>query len=383
MSVLGSMRWLVCAVLAMQLSASADEGRGIRVLSASADPTARARETVLVEALRIYTRDLGRTVKLGGAPPGSLAPSEVDRLADDATRAGDEMLVWFGERDGAPALLALRTATRELRSTRVEPDAPERAARTLALKVRALLSARTAPQEWSTPVQAPAPGPVPDEDPAFEWGPEGTRFSEPARAPAPPAQASSPASPPASSPQSSIVRRPPAAPRRAWLEATVAYDLTVPTQLAWLRQGLSVRLAFPWGRLPWLAYVDAAFDNAPSTTTDGNLVTARVWPVGLGVDFRLRRPRWQLRVGPRASLQIVDASSSSPDGRTGSARVYSAGLGARVEGAWLFSRWVGATASLSAEALVPRLAFAAGGSGTTDLGWVQLGFTAGFLFRVP
>jgi hypothetical protein len=155
------------------------------------------------------------------------------------------------------------------------------------------------------------------------------------------------------------------------------------TRTDWVRHGLWVRLAVPFGRLPVAAVVDAAFTTEPTTTVDGSQVAARVWPVGAGALLRWRRGRWQLAAGPRASLQIVDAHASAADGRSGAARRYGAGLGLLGEVAWLFSRHVGAVATVGAEALVPRLALAAGGSGTTDLGWVQFAFSAGLVVSIP
>jgi hypothetical protein len=168
------------------------------------------------------------------------------------------------------------------------------------------------------------------------------------------------------------------------LELAAQYTLIVPTNTAWLRQGLLVRLAFPLGRLPLEAFADAAFTNAPSVAVDINVVSARVWPVGAGLAYRLARPRWRLSVGPRASLQIVDAGARTPDNRSGGATTFSAGVGLHGEGAWMFSRHVGLVASITAEALLPRQQLLAGpGPGATDLGWAQLAFNAGFVVSIP
>ena len=163
---------------------------------------------------------------------------------------------------------------------------------------------------------------------------------------------------------------------------TAAYELIVPTQLDWLRQGLVVRLTVPWGRLPLAAFVDGAFTTAPSVTVDGATVGARVWPVGAGVVVRLLHPRWQLALGPRASLQIV-AADAQTSGRQASVERLSAGVGLHAEGAWLFSRYVGAVVALGGEALVPRQQLAAGGPRSTDLGWAQFTFSAGLSLRIP
>jgi hypothetical protein len=175
----------------------------------------------------------------------------------------------------------------------------------------------------------------------------------------------------------------PSPPAPSWLEATVAYQATLPTNSDWIRHGLLIRLTAPFGRLPLAAFADAAFTSAPTTTVDQHPLTARVWPVGVGLAFRFRRPALQLSAGPRASLQIVDAEARAGDGHRGSARRYAAGIGLTADAAWWFSHHFGLVAAAGAEALVPRLQFAAGGPGATDLGWAQFALTAGLLVAIP
>ncbi len=368
------MRWLACAaLLALQVSAAADETRGVLVLSTAHD---RVREAVLVDALRIYLRDRGHAVRLGGAAPTTLDPQEIEFLAADARRTGDEVVIWFGERAGRPVLYALRVSSVfDLRETAVEADEPVQTARTLAIKVRALLARGPEENGWSVPIEPPPPAPAP------------APIVAPPPPPPPPAPSPAPVAVPVAAPAPAVVAvravAPALARRRTWLEATVAYGVTVPTTPDWLRHGLTVRLAMPWGRLPLAAFVDTSFTTDPSVSVGLNAVHARVWPVGAGIALRLRRPRWQLSGGPRLSLQIVDADARNGVPQTGAARRYSAGLGGIGEVAWLFSRYVGAVASVGVEALVPRLEFAAGGTGTTDLGWVQFAFSAGLMFSIP
>jgi hypothetical protein len=180
------------------------------------------------------------------------------------------------------------------------------------------------------------------------------------------------------------VARAGARPRATVVELAGHYTIIVPTTAARWRQGLDVRLAFPFGHLPLEAFADTAFTTAPTLAVDANSVSARVWPVGAGVAFRLARPRWRLAIGPRASLQVVDAAARTPDNHTGGATTFSAGLGLRGDGAWMFSRYVGLVAAITAEALVPRQELLAGpGPGTTDLGWAQFALSAGFVVSIP
>jgi hypothetical protein len=273
-------------------------------------------------------------------------------------------------------LFALKARSQELRETAVEDD-PVQSSRTLALKVRALLFGRPDANGWSVPPEAPPvpPSVSPDDLADDPGGPDAIRWTEPP-------SAGPTARPPAPSPAVTVT----SAPRRRrtdWLEASVAYTATVPTDVAWVRHGVTLRLSAPFGRLPLAAFVDASFSSAPNATVDGNAVSARLWPVGAGLSLRLRRRHLLVSGGPRITLQIVDAQAHTPDGETGGARRYSAGLGAIGELDWLFSRWVGAGVMVTAEALVPRLQFAAGGISTTDLGWAQFGFSAGLVFTIP
>jgi hypothetical protein len=360
------MRSLAVAVVVLwRLTAMASEAANVALLSSGQDAR---REAVLLDALRIYTRDLGRSVRTAGHAPASLDPDALEAVATSARAAGDEIVVWFGERDGAAVLYALRVATMDLRETAVEPDEPLRTARTLALKVRALLTTRD-PREWSVPPEAKA---VAERQPTPDM---------PRPTPSPSPSTSTSTSTPATA--QPTLRAPPPPKSRDFVELSAEYGVMVPTQPAWFRHGLTVRVAVPWRRWPLAAFVDTAFTTAPSTTVDGNTLGARIWPLAAGVELRLRRPRWQLAGGPRASLQIVDAEVRAADGRVGSNRLYLAGLGLLGEAAWLFSRNVGLLASISAEVLVPRLQLAAGGPSTSDLGWVQFGINLGACFSLP
>ena len=154
-------RALATLLLAASLgSARADEPHGgIIVLlgPASRAEAGRAREAVLVDALRIYTRDLGRGVRLGGAAPAALTAEALDRLAAAARDDGADVVVWFGERAGTPLLYALKAASLELRETTVAAGDTLGSARAAALKVRALLAPVADDTQWAVPPEAPPP----------------------------------------------------------------------------------------------------------------------------------------------------------------------------------------------------------------------------------
>jgi hypothetical protein len=362
----------------MVAMARAEEPRHIHVLT-SGD---RARETVLVDALRIYTHDLGRTVTTGGSAPTSLDPAELDKLSASARAAGDEVLVWYGRE--RPVLCALRpdAPSAELRETPVEPGDPLSTARTLALKVRALIAPHAGEAKWTVPPElapyAQTESPSAQMSTQTPTSPEPSAPPKPEPTPEPKPKLESPAPPPIA------VQVAAPKPRRTWLEVTATYGITLPTTTDFLRHGFTVKLAVPLGRLLALSADASFFVSEPSAAVSTSTVSARVWPVGLALAVRLRRPKWQLSGGPRISLQILDVDATNPDGRAGSARRYSAGLGAFVEAAWLFSRHAALVGSFGAEALVPRQKFWPDQrSASTDLGWVQFAFNGGFMFSIP
>jgi hypothetical protein len=379
------MRGLVCAILAVCATPAFAGAGGIAVLTSDGDAR---RDAVLVDALRIYTRDLGRAVRTGGPAPAALQTDAIARVVSDARRDGDDVVVWFTERNGEPVLVAVVAASGDLRETTAERDEPLRTARTLALKVRALLTTE-APREWSEPPEARAAREPPPASPApSSTTPPSASNAPSASTTAPPSAAPPPAVPPSAAPgtpasNAATIRRTRRDDRVSRVELHAEYAVVVPTEPAWFRQGLVVRLAVSLGRRPLALFADAAFMTAPTNTVDASTITARVWPVGVGVALRRQRPRWQLTGGARASLQIVDADARAADGRVASARLYSAGLGLIGDVRWLITRNLGLVASLSAEALLPRLQLAAGGTGATDLGWLQFGATAGVVFSVP
>jgi hypothetical protein len=388
------MRALVCAIVIIACASSAIAGGPIAVLTGGGDPR---REAVLVDALRIYTRDLGRTVRIAGAAPSAFDADAIAGVAAQARGDGDEIVVWFGEREREPVLLALVVATGELRETGVERDEPLRTARALALKIRALLTTE-APREWSVPPEAravreqaaqaseapPAPPPAVANPPPAATNPPPVATNPPPTVanPRPPSAQPTAAAPPLA-PSTATLNRPVARRRGDRVELHAEYGVVVPTAPTWFRHGLTVRVAVPLGSRPLALFADAAFLTAPTTTVDASSVTTRVWPVAVGVALRRTRPRWQLAGGPRVSLQIVDAAVNAADGRVASARLYSAGVGLVGDVRWLATRNIAVVASLSAEALLPRLQLAAGGNAATDLGWAQLGANAGIVFSAP
>lgn len=347
-------------------------------------PGEQEREAALFDALRIYTRDLGLSTSLGPDGPAVVSPSEVDDLAVWARREAAEAVVWFGGEGGRPVLYALRVATKDLRSTVMGGGELDEAARALALKVRALLvrGVPASDRVWATVPAAPAPPPteMPAQAAPKTQPPPATATTF--RANAQPDAASTARAP---ATVTTVVAAAPPRPPAAWLEASAGYQIGGPLDSTWLRQGLSVRAAVAFRRAPVAPFVDLALTTRPALDgADGHVELSDV-PIGLGVAARWRHGRLLVAGGPRASLHVLEVSGAAPDGRRGSARLVTAGLGALGEVAWFLGDHVALAATVTAEALVPhrQIALEDPARPMADLGTVGFDGSVGLLFSVP
>lgn len=348
---------------------------------------ATQREAPLFDALRIYTRDLGLSATMGPDAPATLSSEDLLEVASYARQEGAEVVVWFGGENDRPALFALRVATNDLRATEVTGDDLDGAARTLALKVRTLLTPGVSVEErvWTPVAETPAT-PKP---PEAVSPPAPPRVAPPpTAAPAlPPPGATAPSAAPASAPAAGAnavvaaapsVGRPP-----AWLEATAAYQIGGPPDSTWLRQGLSIRLAVPLRRYPVAPFLDVAATNRPSSMTSAGTIEVSDVPIGLGLAARWRRSRLLLDFGPRASLHVLSVSGAATDGRPGAATRYTAGVGGLIGGVYFLTDRLGIAATFIAEALLPRREFDIDHRLVADLGAADFSGSAGLLFVVP
>lgn len=320
-----------------------------------------AEEAALLEALRIYTRDLGCAIVTEAAPPERLDERHLDRAGARGRQAGADVVAWFAEAEEL-RLFALRLPSGDLQSTPVTPRRDlEVAAPTLALKLRAFLT-REAPL---------ADGPV-----------EEAR-AEAAPAPrAPPRRAEGPG--PAAPPGAALVTRPaPAGRRRAvQLELGLGYGLDLPTDVTWLRHGLVLRAGLALGRVPIAVLIDGALSTQPAVDVASYRVTINDVPIGVTVSARWVRSRVLLSAGPRASLHVLSAAAEGAGARGGQALRYAAGLGASAEVRYRVLPFLSLALSVLAEGTTPRQRFTVEGVEAADLGPFRFGASLGAMFQV-
>ena len=166
------------------------------------------------------------------------------------------------------------------------------------------------------------------------------------------------------------------------LELRAGYVLALPVapSPAWLRHGvlLSAELRIEPGAL--VLFADWAFTTTAQAASQGFTVTLSDIPFGAGVQRWWRISLLDVAAGVRAGLHVLDASATSPDGRSGSSRRFAGAAGGvlRVEArlGWRVKAYGG----LSAEVLAPAQKFTLMGQAAIETGRFLVGGTAGLVF---
>ena len=360
------MSWSRVTALAAVLVALAGRARAApsTILVPSGGPAAE--EVRLVEALRIYTRDVDGRLVLEGTAPSTLDRNAVERLVDGARREQADVIVWCARRaDGRVVFYALDVETRDLHETEVEAVGAERAAQDLALKVRSILYRGR--------------GRSPDEPARVAAKPEPRPAGVPVAAPAPPAiaSASRPAAiattPVPTSEATAIVARStpaaPAPPHRLGLGA--AYAFLVPSGATWLRHGVLLGAEARLGRdasSPLSLVFDAAITTKPTSIVRGYDVTVSDVPIGLSLLLTRSGAAATLAAGPRASLHVFDVTADDADGRAGAVRRYALGIGGAGRLGVQLAAYMKVFVGVTIEALIPKQQLTIAGQPALDTG---------------
>ena len=300
-------------------------------------------ETALLEALRIYTRDLKVPITISAIP--SQAETREDQRAVARTRCASDasIVVWFSGDSTTPGLLVLRCVSeKEYWLPLLPAEDLDLAAQTLALKIRGLLTEA-------------APG-----------GAGGQAGTSVAREPAPTQKAA----PKVGSETAVLVRR------NLDIEVGLAYAFGAADAFSAL-----LRLAVVSMRWPIALEVDGAVSTSVVSGAGGYRLTMSEIPIGVALSARMTLASWTLSCGPRVSLHLVQADGVSPDGRSGSTTNLSTGLGALEQVRYRASKAASLSLSLSNEAIVPRRRFTLDGRDRLDVGLFQWTLAAGVVLH--
>lgn len=365
----------------------------VLVLRNRALPAGEAR---LIEALRIYTRDLECRILVAGEAP---APQEktvtVELVARQLRDEGADMAAWVQKRsDGRLVYELLAAHDLELRETELAPIGVVRAAEAVALKIRTLVSRRLGsvePPDTAPGVGAEGALSAKAQGPGARAGAESPKTNVPPAAPTvaarpevkgPPDPAADAVivAPTAVIPGGSKASSPLTVPA---LALGAAYGVVVPRDPSWIRHGLFLSLEVRLGHRPWSVAVDTNFTFRAENTSAGRHVTLEDLPFGLAGLYRFPLSGWRVAVGPRASLHVFQVSASSLDGQAGAARRFEAGLGglARVER--VLNEGLRIYLGATLETLVPSRYFTFSGDRVLAIGPVMLGLVGGIVLAAP
>jgi hypothetical protein len=338
----------------------------------------------LVEALRIYTRDLACRVRVRGAAPTVLSPEALEQIDGEAASDGASIVLWAHRRDdGQTIFYIFDVRGNDLRETEVPSLGVDHAAIEVALKARALVvlveqrvaaPASSRDDDGASEAEARRPSPV--------AAPKEPTATENVASPSPP-----PPVPPTSSPlsvEAHPVREPsPVSPPFA---LGAGLGLITPLDTTWLRAGVVVTAAVNLGRLRAARlglYADVALTNRPTAEVNGFEVTLRDLPLATGLQATWYSTRTSIAVGSRTSLHVLDVDASGADGRTGASRRYTVGLGGIARGEVRVTNHLRPVLDVSAEGLVPSRSFTVAGQRALATGSILFGVTAGVVVLIP
>jgi hypothetical protein len=339
-SVVHSLRALAALVVLQAPAAPTTAAPGDQTILwfRSADaPTIDAR--ALLDAVAVYTRDLGLTVRAAAEPAPVPADARSARDAATALRAQAARLgFWCEMRPGADvAVLTVVGADAHLELHLVERTGAHEAElyRAIGLKLRSVLTGTAVPEPPPAP-RAPPPA-VPAPEP--------------------------PATPPTIGARAEPATPSPA--RRPFL--SLGYRFSSPVDDASPRHALAIDGALPLGRF---VEIDAGTELAPrrADTVDTDTISIFDWPIIAGARVVRRSGRATLGGGLFAALHLLWASANGGDGMTQSAFTAAGGAGAELLGRLHLTGALAAELRVYAEVPVPTTHFSLRGHQAVDMG---------------
>jgi hypothetical protein len=413
----------VAALLAGSGRVAAAEAREATVLMLAGNGLSAA-DRRLIEALRIYTSDVGCRLVLSAETPPDADSGSLSRIERLARTENADIVVWTSRRSGGGlAFYLLTVSDRDVRATDIAALGTNRAADSVALKIRSLLSSSASPSSSAAPPPLAAPASSAASAPPAALAPAAGAGGAGARAPAPvgarssgagpandarprqsePAEPAGPDTPsaPAAPPEAttagpdrprpveaaiSTTRVPggePSVPETPWVTLRVGYDVAAPIDETWVSQGLMLSAEARLGATELVAHLDGVLTR--TSAVNGGEVTGHIrdTPFGLAIARRWSGPRLSLAVGPRAGLHVIDVGAAAGTDVSGGSRQFSGGLGlwSSVDLTLVgpFSLWLGA----SAEVLLPGRRFTLAGTAVAHTSPALLAAAAGLQIAIP
>jgi hypothetical protein len=305
----------------------------------------------LLDAVGVYTRDLGLTVRAAPDPVAVPADAPSARDAAAALRAqGARLGFWCEMRAGADvAVLTVVAADGHLELHVVERTGAHEAElyRAIGLKLRSVLT--------------------------------GTAIPEPPPARATPPAATTPVPAAAPVPTVSAQALPPAT-RRPFV--SLGYRFSSPVDSAKPRHALAIEGALGLGPVLEIAAGTELATRLEQPGNNGDTISLFDWPITAGARFVRRGSRFTVGGGAFAAVHLLWASATGSDGMSGSSFVVSGGAGAELLARLRLAGGLAAEARLFAEVPVPTTSYSLRGTEVLNFG-TRAGVGVGVAFPAP
>ncbi len=361
----------MASLLVLQLlmaTSSPEVPRGVWLIER---PGWQRQESALLQALRIYTSDLRVTVSLKHNDVRGNTPAAELRVAHAQCSPKVSLVAWFADDEKGPVLRILHCSTLLLDEVPCPPRMrSENFAQTLALKIRGFLA-----QEPEAGIGGKTHDELSGLDAATADG--GTAILRPdlTLAQLHLAEQAAATLPTHSSDWAG------APPPQLGIEIGLAYLVGTMADWAEWHQGVLARLGLALPLHSMAIELDGSLTTAVVREDRRFRVSLAEIPIGLSLSLRWLRRRWTLSCGPRVSLHIFHAETSSPDGRQGESWRIAIGLGAREE--IRYDAWgrFGLTMALTNEVTLPRKEFTLAGHDLAETGLFQWTISTGAVYR--
>lgn len=314
-------------------------------------------EGALLEALRIYTRDLDIPIILRRIPGSVKAAADQSLFAEGHCRSSAVLVLWF-EPEGTALHIWHCAKGRESTLPFPPEDELSITVQTLALKVRGLVAESFTKQ------------------PSQDSPPDDSRES--------PTTATPPA---AASVSSEVVKsqppfetKPP--PQARGVEAGMAFFMGTTSSRSGFRQGLAFGLGLVSLTWPIALEFEGVLLERVIRRQGGYWIATRALPFTLSLSFRSIRSPWTLSIGPRIGLHYQSTEGHSEDGRSGAAQSVSLVLGLGEQLRLAIWRGFSLTGMLGQTVLFPQQRFALDGQNRLQIGRFQWSACLGVLYSL-
>ncbi len=340
----------LAALLALQgPSPAAPAGDATVLWFRSSDAAATIDARALLDAVAVYTRDLGLTVRAAADPAPVPADAPAARDAAAALRAqGARLGFWCELRPGADvAVLTVVGTDGHLELHLVERTGAHEAElyRAIGLKLRSVLTGTAVPEPPPAPPAAPPPVPAP-----------------------------------AASVTTVAARvEPPSPARRPFV--SLGYRLSSPVDDASARHGLAIDVGYPIGR-PVEIYTGTELAARREDVVDTDTLSIFDWPLIAGARVVRRGGRATFGGGVFAALHLLWASANGTDGMAASSSTAAGGAGAELLARLHLTGAVAGELRVYAEVPFPTTHFSLRGHQAVDLG-ARAGAGLGLVFPAP